>query len=635
MGKRFNRRYPPNGRIMFDGGLSNKYEKSIIPDNESPDCANVIFTNGSVETRGGTDLLNTAAVGSFACDGLFTRHDNVGNQSMVAWFGGTLYDWTGTTFSTVPSAQSVYSASERVYAAEYENYMFFGNGSGTPYKYGGDSDTFTWHGVPSGVTAPSVATAATGTALTGEYRYKVTFVNSALVEGNPTAASTTFTAASENIALTGIPVAPQSHGVSARNIYRTITSGTTFLRVATINDNTTTTYDDAIADASLGVEAPIDNGEPPNYSAVIYHQGRLFVIDPDDNLIKYSDIGSPYTFGALSFLRVGDNTFDIPTGFEIYDNSLVVLCQQNPWIIYMPSTTASEWVVLRVRANFGCKSPFGTFKYNSKVMFPAVQNDKFVGFAAISGQTVSPDASILTNSAVGSELKSDRIEPDMFDVQEGYLKHITSIVYKNKAYISLTKAASNTTNNRIYVFDFSITNLSKKQEASWVPWTGLNANDFTILDGDLYYADSTAVGKVYQMNTSTYNDNGSAINSYYWTKEFSGMKGEESYEKDFRFVNILYEKSGSYDMNFTYRVDSGQGSGNTDQINLDAGGSNWGTLVWGTDNWDPGQSEGDIRKSLANARGKRIQFKFSNQNTANQKFKIVGLNFLYNNKGFR
>ena len=52
-------------------------------------------------------------------------------------------------------------------------------------------------------------------------------------------------------------------------------------------DNSTTTYDDAIADTALGAAAPTDQGQPPNYSVCIYHAGRLFVIDPSDKLVKY------------------------------------------------------------------------------------------------------------------------------------------------------------------------------------------------------------------------------------------------------------------------------------------------------------------------------------------------------------
>ena len=147
MGKRFNRRYPTKDRVFFDGGLNSKFPKQLIQDNESPDCLNVVFGDGAVETRQGLTKLTTASIGSFACDGLYTHHDNSGAQTMVAWFGGTAYTWDVSTFATIASAQSIYSSSERVFAAEYENHIFFGNGSQTPYKYGGDSSEFTRHGI--------------------------------------------------------------------------------------------------------------------------------------------------------------------------------------------------------------------------------------------------------------------------------------------------------------------------------------------------------------------------------------------------------------------------------------------------------------------------------------------------------
>ena len=629
-----NRIYPTRDRVYFDGGKNNKFDRALIQDNESPDCENVIFDQGSVETRGGTSKLNTAAVGSFACDGLYTRHDNSGAETMVAWFGGSLYDWQASTFATIASAQSIYTAGQRVYAAEYENYMFFGNGASTPYKYGGSGDTFTRHGVPAPTQTITAGTAATGSALTGEYRYGYTYVNSNLVEGDISPLTATFTATSENVALSDISVAPQSYGVNARNIYRTVSSGATFLRLTTLNDNTSTTFEDSISDAELGVEAPDDNGEPPNYSAILYHQARLFVIDPSDNLIKYSEIGNPYVFKATSFLRVGDNTFDIPKAMAVYDNSIVIFCQQNPWIIYMPSTTDTDWRVLRVRANYGSMSPFAPFKFDNKVMFAALENSKMVGFAAVQGQTVSPSASLLTSSAVGSDMQSDKIEPDIFDIQESQLEDIESIVFKNKAYITCTTGSGNSSNNKMFVFDFSLGRL-KKQENSWAPWTGLNANSFTIYDGKLYYATSDATGFVYEMNTSSYNDDGAAIDSYYWTKEYPGIAGDENVHKDYRYVQLFYEKSGDYYMNFTTRVDSDSGSGDTQTIYLNPGGSLWGSMRFGFDNWGGGSDEGEDRVYIAPKRGKRIQFKFSNRNTADQKFKVLGLNFVYNNKGLR
>jgi hypothetical protein len=58
-------------------------------------------------------------------------------------------------------------------------------------------------------------------------------------------------------------------------------------------------------------------------------------------------------------------------------------------------------------------------------------------------------------------------------------------------------------------------------------------------------------------------------------------------------------------------------------------------MRWGLDTWGGGSSEAEERMYLSPRKGKRIQFKFSNQNIAGQSFKVLGLNFVYNNKGWR
>jgi hypothetical protein len=304
--------------VLLDGGLNNKFEKSIIQDNESPSCLNVIFSDGAVGTREGTTKLNTNAIGAWSLDGLYTRHDRSGSETMVAFAGGSAWELATTTFTTIGSAQSVFSLGVRVGAAEYENHIFVGNGVVTPYKYNGTD--WTRHGVPKPSSLPTVATAPTGNNLTGEFRYGVAFLNSQTVLGDVTSFTATFTAASEDIRLTSIPTAPQSHGVNARRLYRTVSSGTTLQVLATINDNTTTTYDDAISDASLGAEAPLDNGEPPNYDVIFYHQDRLFMNDPSNpNYVWYTDLTEPYTVQSTNFLTMGDNTKDLVVGFGKMD----------------------------------------------------------------------------------------------------------------------------------------------------------------------------------------------------------------------------------------------------------------------------------------------------------------------------
>jgi hypothetical protein len=634
----FRRVYPGKGRILFDGGMNNKFERSIILDNESPDCLNVVFSNGAVETREGTTKLNTAAVGSFVFDGLYTRRADDNSETMVAFAGGHMFTLAGTSFSTVPSAQSVFTAGFRVATTQYENKMFMGNGGVIPYKW--DGTYFTRHGVYPPTATASAGSAATGAALASgsSYTYKFTYVNSFSVEGDLGPATTHVVTVNSmgNVALTSIPVAPQSFGISARRIYRTEAGGSTFKRVTEIANNTTTTYDDAVLDGSLGVTAPSDNGVPPNYSVCIYHQNRLWVNDPaNPNYAWYSELGEPYTFQSTNFRKFGDASSDLVKGFSIQDNSVVIHTERGAGLVYMPSTDDSTWVDVKIKTPYGTKSPFGVVNFNGKQLYPAMENDKFIGFAALSGAAVDPSSTLLTVSNAGSDLKTDRIETDMFDVVETYVGNISGIIYKNKAYLSLTYGSGSTTNNRIYVMDFSISNLAKTQKEAWVPWTGLNAAQFTIYGGNLYYASSTATGFVYRMEAGVYSDDGAAINSYYWTKEFSGADSEYNDFKDFRYVNLLVENSGDWFMNFAYRVDSDSGDGSTQQLDLDPGSSLWGTMVWGSDTWGGGSDQEENRIYLATARGKRIQFKFSNQNTAGQKFKVHGLSFAYNLKGYR
>lgn len=630
--------FPPKGRLLFDGGLNTKFERSIIQDNESPDCANVVFTNGAVETRGGSSRLNTFSIGSGASyvgDGLYTRRDNTTAETMVAFAGGTAWQLNVTTFSTIPSAQSVFTAGVRVGATQYQNHLFVGNGGITPYKYNGTY--WTRHGVPAPTitSASAVASASGGNLAAGTNYYKVAFVNSALAIGDVSSNTTGVTTVlNGSVNLAGLPTAPTSHGVNARRVYWASSSAGPYALIGTISDNTTTTFQHTTQTPST--TAPSDNGEPPRYSVICYHQNRLFCNDPaNPNFVWYSEINEPYTFPSTNFIRVGDASSDLVRGLEVYNNGVLVLCENSVHMIYMPTADDADWSTLRLLTPHGSKSPFAAFLYDNKIMIGAVQNQKFIGFAAVSGNSIDPSATLLTTGAAGSDMQSERIEPDMFQVQESYVGNISSFVYKNKAYIALTYGEGSTQNARIYVFDFSKTNLSKNQDAAWSPITGISAAQFTVYNGNLYYIESTATGFVNRLETTSPNDNGAAIDSYYWTKELSGNPGHENLQKDFRKIKLLVEKSGSYNMNLAYRVDSDNGMGTVKQIDLSNNADQWGNKNWGTMVWGAGTSQEEVVISLGQASGKRIQFMFSNQETAGQRFKVHGMNLHYNIKGVR
>lgn len=108
----------------------------------------------------------------------------------------------------------------------------------------------------SGMTATAVA----GSGLnTGQYQYAVTFLSQGGETTSSPVATVTTTAGNQQVSLANIPIGatqPSTPGVATntvigRNLYRSTVGGTQLLLLATLSDNVTTTYVDAIADSAL------------------------------------------------------------------------------------------------------------------------------------------------------------------------------------------------------------------------------------------------------------------------------------------------------------------------------------------------------------------------------------------------
>lgn len=91
----------------------------------------------------------------------------------------------------------------------------------------------------------------------GAYKYVITFVTDAGETLASPEVSVTLTSAQGSIS--AIPVGPANSGVTKRKIYRTAAAGASGSEklVTTINDNTTTTFTDNLADGSLGAVLPV------------------------------------------------------------------------------------------------------------------------------------------------------------------------------------------------------------------------------------------------------------------------------------------------------------------------------------------------------------------------------------------
>jgi hypothetical protein len=112
--------------------------------------------------------------------------------------------------------------------------------------------------------APAGALAASTNLGIGVYKYAVTFVDKQGETIPGTQLSITTTTGNQAVNLTGIPTGPASTFASVpltlkRRIYRTVVGGSQLKLLATLNNNTTTTFSDTTVDGSLGANAPVSN----------------------------------------------------------------------------------------------------------------------------------------------------------------------------------------------------------------------------------------------------------------------------------------------------------------------------------------------------------------------------------------
>jgi hypothetical protein len=117
------------------------------------------------------------------------------------------------------------------------------------------------------------------------------------------------------VALSAIPLGPT--GTTARKVYRTAVNGSSLLLVATIADNTTTTYADLIADGSLGAAPPISNTATLNQAAI-----TGIAVGPSGVTSRnvYRTVAGGSTLKLLA--TIADNTTTAPATDTVADGSL-------------------------------------------------------------------------------------------------------------------------------------------------------------------------------------------------------------------------------------------------------------------------------------------------------------------------
>lgn len=179
--------------------------------------------------------------------------------------------------------------------------------------------------------APSDPIPAAGSAgaLTGTYSYKVTFVTADGETDAQTTNSPTVTVTSQRINVSNIEVSPDPR-VTARKLYRTVANPADTRKmylVATIADNTTTTYVDNNLDSALGLALP----------GINQTAGRYFA----NGQQHYALIGNCTAFGR-SAIETGRGYASVAVGFAALNSSNSALRATTVGVYALTSLTEGD-----------------------------------------------------------------------------------------------------------------------------------------------------------------------------------------------------------------------------------------------------------------------------------------------------
>lgn len=151
-------------------------------------------------------------------------------------------------------------------------------------------------------TAGMVATPGTGTELSiGSYTYAVTFLSQAGETPPSPLVTTTTTSGNQNVVLSSIPPGPvttllpgtATNTIIGRNVYRTLVGGSTLFLLATLQNNTATSFSDSLPDSSL-----TGKPQPPTVNT----SGVMLWPPSERDFAEYSNL-----FDSTTALAAGGN----------------------------------------------------------------------------------------------------------------------------------------------------------------------------------------------------------------------------------------------------------------------------------------------------------------------------------------
>lgn len=428
---------------------------------------------GSVKKRPPLAQYNSASLGTGGLVGAYRYYKSDGTAKFIVIHGTKAYVGTDST-GVLTDIRTLSNSGKRSAFVTYKDLLIVSNGYDNPWCYDGATDNVTWElgsckaltGAGTGITKTSVS-------------YAVTMDTDTYVCG--AVSNTIATLTNQSVELSYIPLGPA--GTTNRKIYRkdSSTSGA-YRLVATITNNTATTYTDTTADVSGATAMPSVTDDMPVGNVLLIYKERLFIAgDPSHpNRIYYSN---PYFPGYiqqtvnLDYMDISPDDNDEIMGLGVQSGVIWAIKKNTIRPLHITTAVSGEssatWYADDPVCHIGSPCKWSIVQTPLGVMFLGWDH-----WYAFNGSTAEP---------IVDEFATEDILSSLY--QEVVTTYVNNTLHA--AYSDRTTAAQY--NNRVMVYNF---------KRKFLSFDTINANCFAVKRGDdenneLYYGDSVN-GYLYQ-----------------------------------------------------------------------------------------------------------------------------------------
>jgi len=611
--------------LDFGGGLNTRDLDTIIRDNELSDVSNFNFDKrGALKVRLGFTKFGNTAIGAFDVKSVGGYYE-VGEDVAIIATGSTVI--AKVTSSSSTNIKTGLTGDGLIFDLhQYMNHYYMANGTDAVQVYDGSSDV--WDiGYPVPTSNCTAAKDGTAGGLEAKvYKYKITYYYADGESNCCTDVESITPDADKSVALTAIPITGGAR-VTQRRIYRTEGDGTTYKLLTTLNDNTTETYTDSVADSGLGADMDTDNDTPPLFKYVVNHKGRLWGICANSSRVYYSKTLHPESFPSTYWWDAGADDGTIGTALTTNLGMLVIFKNYSTWVISgdTPVGDSADMELINANPRVGCIS--------AKTMAHA--GNDLIFLSPNLGVQRLHRVILASTETMDVEALSDKIDTTIEGLAEGYLQYACAGILDHKYHLFVPNGEAQTSNNIALALDLHGLDPTDESTIRWTKYTNMDFASCALIydtNGDrLLCGVNDSTGYIHDFGVGT-SDDGVAVEAYAVTKNHDmgdftkskTLRNMATYGKaseDWSFAVRLYTNSRGTISQDVYTFDTGAYVQGTDVL--------WDTYLFDKFMWDsnPGYSNVLVDflkpKLLTQYKVSLVKLKIESV-TANQEFSLYG-----------